>query len=52
MFGCHWTAKVEYLRYQLGDEDFSGLDLGGTRFNFKGIGTEGNIVRAGLNYKF
>jgi outer membrane immunogenic protein len=52
MIGCHWTAKVEYLRYQLGDEDFSGVDLFGTRFRFKGVGTEGNIVRAGLNYKF
>lgn len=53
MFGCHWTAKVEYLRYQLDDQDFSGdsINFTGT-FHFKGIGTEGNIVRAGLNYKF
>src|SRR5579864_3768207 len=56
MFGCHWTAKVEYLRYQLGDEHFSGeATFFGTpvgRFDFKAPGTEGNIVRAGLNYKF
>ena len=57
MFGCHWTAKAEYLRYQLDDQNFSGAahfsdgDFAG-RFRFTGIGTEGNIVRAGLNYKF
>jgi outer membrane immunogenic protein len=53
MFGCHWTAKAEYLRYQLGDENFSGVGVNfGGHFRFTGIGTEGNIVRAGLNYKF
>jgi outer membrane immunogenic protein len=52
MFGCHWTLKAEYLRYQLDDQHFSGVDLAGTRFNFTGIGTEGNIIRGGLNYKF
>ena len=57
MFNCHWTMKAEYLRYQLDDQTFSGAarfsdgDFAG-RFRFKGIGTEGNIVRAGLNYKF
>ena len=57
MFGCHWTMKAEYLRYQLDDQNFNGAarfsdgDFAG-RFRFKGIGTEGNIVRAGLNYKF
>jgi outer membrane immunogenic protein len=56
MFGCHWTAKAEYLRYQLDDQNFSGeatfLGTPAGRFRFTGIGTEGNIVRAGLNYKF
>jgi outer membrane immunogenic protein len=56
MFGCHWTAKAEYLRYQLDDQNFSGeatfLGRPDGRFRFTGIGTEGNIVRAGLNYKF
>lgn len=53
MFTCHWTAKVEYLRYQLEDQDFSGIFTPtGDRFRFTGIGTEGNIIRAGLNYKF
>jgi outer membrane immunogenic protein len=52
MFGCHWTLKAEYLRYQLDDQHFSGVGRFGTHFDFKGIGTEGNIVRGGLNYKF
>jgi outer membrane immunogenic protein len=56
MFGCHWTIKGEYLRYQLGDQSFSGeATFFGTpvgRFRFTGIGTEGNIFRAGLNFKF
>jgi outer membrane immunogenic protein len=53
MFTCHWTAKVEYLRFQLGDQDFSGVDItNGLRSRFTAIGTEGNIIRAGLNYKF
>jgi outer membrane immunogenic protein len=56
MFGCHWTIKAEYLRYQLGDQSFSGeATFFGTpegKFSFRAPGTEGNIVRAGLNYKF
>lgn len=53
MFNCHWTAKVEYLHFQLDSQDFSGVNtLTGNRLNFTGVGTEGNIVRAGLNYKF
>lgn len=53
MFGCHWTAKVDYLHYELDDQSFSGTGVNfGGHFNFTGIGPEGNIVRAGLNYKF
>jgi outer membrane immunogenic protein len=56
MFGCHWTVKAEYLRYKLDDQNFSGdatfLGAPAGRDNFTGIGTEGNIFRAGLNYKF
>jgi len=53
MFNCHWTTKIEYLRFGLDDQGFSGTGVNfGGRFNFTGIGTEGNIVRAGLNYKF
>jgi outer membrane immunogenic protein len=53
MFNCHWTAKAEYLRYELDDQNFSGVAVfGGGTFHFTGIGTAGNIIRAGLNYKF
>lgn len=53
MLNCHWTLKGEYLRYQLDDQNFSGTGVHfGGHFGFTGIGTEGNIVRAGLNYKF
>jgi outer membrane immunogenic protein len=56
MFGCHWTIKAEYLRYKLDDQHFSGeatffgAPVG--TFHFTGIAPEGNIFRAGLNYKF
>lgn len=56
MFGCHWTLKAEYLRYQLSDQNFSGVPTfhgaPDSTVHFTGIGTEGNIIRAGLNYKF
>lgn len=53
MLGCHWTIRVEYLRYQLDDQHFSGTGVNfGGHFRFTGIGTEGNIVRAALNYRF
>jgi outer membrane immunogenic protein len=55
MFGCHWTARFEYLRYQLDDQTFSAPnDLFGRTtgvFGFRAV-TEGNIIRGGLNYKF
>ena len=52
MFDCHWTFRVEYLRFELDREGFSGegINFGGS-YNFDGD-TEGNIVRAALNYKF
>jgi outer membrane immunogenic protein len=53
MFGCHWTIKAEYLHYELDDTDFNGTGVNfGGDFHFKAINPEGNIVRAGLNYKF
>lgn len=53
MFNCHWTTKIEYLRFGLDDQNFSGTGVNfGEHFGFTGIGTNGNIVRAGLNYKF
>src|SRR5438270_6514458 len=54
MLGCHWSLKIEYLRFGLEDQDFSGVctaGCGSPTFRFIGIGTEGNIARAGLNYK-
>jgi outer membrane immunogenic protein len=56
MFGCHWTMKVEYLRYELDKQDFSGVwpaSTGGGNVVYRFNGnTEGNIIRGGLNYKF
>jgi outer membrane immunogenic protein len=56
MIGCHWTIRGEYLRYQLDNQSFSGVDtfLGvpGDRHDFRAPGPEGNIFRAALNYKF
>jgi outer membrane immunogenic protein len=51
MFNCHWTARIEYLRYELDRDDFRAVDEFGDTFRFDG-NTEGNIVRAALNYKF
>lgn len=52
MLNCHWTARFEYLRYQLDRQDFSAQNnfLNGP-FGFN-ANTEGNIIRAALNYKF
>jgi len=50
MINRHWSIKAEYLYYKLDDQHFSGV-FGGTRFGFNAE-TEGNIIRAGLNYKF
>jgi outer membrane immunogenic protein len=52
MFNCHWTAKAEYLRYELDDQNFHAVSDDGFDAHFTGIGTSGNIIRAGLNYKF
>jgi outer membrane immunogenic protein len=56
MLGCHWSVKAEYLYFALDKQRFNGVwpaSTGGgdTRYHFDG-NTEGNIVRAGLNYKF
>ena len=62
MFAQNWSAKVEYLHYDLGTGNFSWAALGApTSTFFSGVvyQTEttsvhfrGDIVRAGLNYKF
>jgi outer membrane immunogenic protein len=59
MFGCHWSIRAEYLRFELDKQDFSGVwpssgvqfPDSNVRYRFNG-NTEGNIVRGGLNYKF
>ena len=52
MFGCHWSLKAEYLRYEVDKQRFTAFwSLTGINYRFDG-NTEGNILRAGLNYKF
>ena len=58
MLGCHWSIKTEYLRYELDKQRFIGIWPTSTTgpgpsfpYHFDG-NTEGNIIRAGLNYKF
>jgi outer membrane immunogenic protein len=54
----HWTVKVEYLHYDLGDQSrtepqlFNGVPTGSgfaVRYNFD---TSGDIVKGGFNFKF
>ena len=50
--GSAWTAKAEYLYYDLGSTTVTGLAAGtGPQFSWD-IDTHGNIVRAGMNYRF
>ena len=52
MLGCHWSIRAEYLYFALDNQDFSAVPVGGPpAFHFTGE-TEGNIIRAALNYKF
>ena len=52
MFGRHWSVKLEYLYFNLGNETFSGRFRGvGEQFRWQSD-TDGHIVRAGLNYHF
>lgn len=46
-----WTWKIEYLYYDLGKSSISGRTSGGTYFNWE-TETDGQLVRAGLNYRF
>ena len=50
-FNGSWTAKAEYLYYDLGSTTVSGLAGGvGPTFSWD-INTHGNIARAAINYK-
>ena len=56
--GRHWTVRVEYLYYDLGDEDATqnqlifGVPQGPPYYVHYNFETSGNIVRGGLNFKF
>jgi outer membrane immunogenic protein len=64
MFAPNWSAKLEYLYYDLGSATWSNVALAYTNNTFGGalgpavIGSQsyarfnGNIVRAGVNYHF
>lgn len=64
MFWQHWSAKFEYLHYDLGSVTFNDAPLVVGRGSFAGAGGSavigsqsttsfsGNIVRAGVNYHF
>ncbi len=60
MFMPNWSAKVEYLYYDLGNVTYAVSPLatisGGTLFTFNAVQAQtrfdGNIVRAGVNYHF
>jgi outer membrane immunogenic protein len=52
MLGCHWSLRAEYLYFETDTQRFTiHTTLGPATYAFEG-NTEGNIVRAGLNYKF
>jgi outer membrane immunogenic protein len=65
MFSPNWTAKLEYLYYDLGSTTYAtggyAVDVSPTTFAGTGIASvatstttkwTGNIVRVGVNYKF
>jgi outer membrane immunogenic protein len=54
MLNCHWSIRAEYLHYDLStNEDNVALRIrDGSTFNFKFDDDTGDIVRAGLNFKF
>lgn len=53
----HWSIKLEYLYFTLGDQSFSGKEFGDNMqtaldvYHFQGE-TMGHIVRGGLNFHF
>jgi len=62
MFAQNWSAKLEYLHYDLGTGSFTWAALGTPTSTFfsgvvyqtevTSVDLQGNIFRAGLNYKF
>ena len=54
-FGApRWSVKGEYLYYDLGSRTITGPQTNpvGVDFGTYTFSTRGNIVKAGLNYKF
>ena len=45
------TARVEYLYYDLGDKTYTSNGIGALQASAKAQ-FDGNIIRAGVNYKF
>jgi outer membrane immunogenic protein len=49
----NWTVKAEYLYYDLGKSKAKGDVPSGSDFNYKqSADFKGNVVRAGVNYRF
>ena len=52
-FWGNWSVKGEYLYYNLGEEDVDIVTIAGPAAAASGtFDTKGNIIRAGVNYKF
>lgn len=54
-FADNWTGKIEYLYYDLGDDTVRGNQSNpadGVNYAKYDFENKGNIVRAGINYKF
>jgi outer membrane immunogenic protein len=58
MFAQRWTAKVEYLHYDLGTPSFASVATSGFFATpvyqnvLSSTHFQGNLVRVGLNYRF
>jgi outer membrane immunogenic protein len=52
-FTRHWSVKVEYLHYDLGDDDHVDFKIrDGTHFRWRFDEDGGDIVRGGVNFRF
>ncbi len=47
-----WTAKVEYLFYDLGSTNLTTPACAGLPATTWDVDTDGSLVRAGINYRF
>ena len=47
-----WSAKAEYMHYDLGKERFVTSTAGGAPADIADIDTRGDTVRIGVNYHF